>query len=279
MPEKVAVIVVTHNSGDDILAALWSLVSLERAPDVYILVDNASKDDALVSVEREFPAVQIIRNNENVGFSRAVNQGVERALKAQITHVWLFNPDARARSGALTELISLSRHSPKTLLSPVIFNQDGSVWFSGGSISFWRMRAIHQNSFPEKEQDFLTGCALFIPREAFECIGNLDEQFFLYYEDADYSIRARKAGFKLFVARKSFVDHFEVSQLYSSKTYFLVLSGLIFFFKHANGLKKLYIWIYVTIRRLKNRFDCFFWGGKEAMSVRRAYEHFFQSLR
>lgn len=170
---------------------------------------------------------------------------------------------------------------PKALLSPIIFDKAGGVWFSGGSLSWWRMRALHRQKIcPQKRnEDFLTGCALFIPMEAVGIIGGFDEKFFLYYEDADFSVRAKKAGFQLLAVPAALVDHGEVSQIHPKKVYHLVYSGLFFFFKHASGVTMGYMRIYATIRRLKNWLDCLLWGGKEAALVRQAYGDFFQKMR
>jgi len=279
--ERVAAILVNYESGNDLVGALWSLAQLERAPNMLIVVDNASQDNSLYLAEKDFPQLVVIRNSENIGFARAVNQGLRKAQELQATCVWLFNPDARAREHSLTELISASRSLPQGLFSPVIFDKTGDIWFSGGVLSWWRMKALHRQTayLQNRNEDFLTGCALFIPIAIVQSIGAFDENFFLYYEDADFSVRAKKAGFRLQVVPKSFVDHGEVSQSQPKKLYYLVYSGLFFFFKHTSGVKTGYMRIYATIRRLKNWLDCLLWGGKEAALVRQAYGDFFQKMR
>ncbi|MBP7822236.1 MAG: glycosyltransferase family 2 protein [Candidatus Moranbacteria bacterium] len=279
--EVVAAILVNYESGEDLVAAIWSLVQLRRAPDVFIVVDNASRDDSLHLAQKDFPRLVVIRNAENVGFAKAVNQGVRKARELGTTHVWLFNPDARARSDALAELILASRNMPRALFSPIIFDDEGKVWFSGGELSWWRMRAFHRKSTcpPDRDQEFLTGCALFIPLATMDVIGDFDEDYFLYYEDADFCLRAKKAGFQLCMVSKAAVDHAEVSRTYARKVYYLVYSGLLFFFKHTSGMKAGYMRTYVTIRKLKNRLDCLLFGGEEAALVRQAYVDFFRRIR
>jgi GT2 family glycosyltransferase len=280
-PEMVAAILVNYESGDDLVAALWSLSQLEKAPDVLIVVDNASQDNSLCLAEKDFPRLIVIRNSENVGFAKAVNQGLRKAGESQATHVWLFNPDARARENALSELISATRSMPQAIFSPVIFDNQGRVWFSGGRLSWWRMRAVHRQtrSLQSENEDFLTGCALFIPMQVISIVGEFDENFFLYYEDADFSVRTKNAGFQLRVVPESRVDHAEESQNNPQKVYYLVYSGLFFFFKHASGVKTGYLRMYATIRRLKNWLDCLLWGGKEAALVQQAYGDFFRKTR
>ena len=121
---------------------------------------------------------------------------------------------------------------------------------------------------------FLTGCALFLPRLAVEEIGFLDEAFFLYYEDADYSERARAKGFSLYVIPNAKVTHSEESIHNPKKTYHLVFSGLLFFSKHTKGLFSFYQAIYGILRRQKNRWDLFR-GKPLAREVSRAYSEFY----
>jgi len=275
MSARVAVVIVNYEGGDDTRAALQSLCQAERRPEVLIVVDNASHDDSLARAEQAFSGLLTIRNADNVGFAKAVNQGIALAKEQSATHIWLFNPDARAHKEALVRLLTAAEQHPKSLFSPLIFDTDGEIWFAGGDISWMRMRATHRRTVTDSAQDFLTGCALFLPISALEEVGGLDEHFFLYYEDADYSVRARKRGYALRVVVEARVDHTEVSLSNPRKTYFLVYSGLLFFFKHAVGAQRLYLRIYVTIRRLKNWLDCLLWGGKEAVSVRQAYGDFF----
>src|SRR3989344_5741559 len=122
---------------------------------------------------------------------------------------------------------------------------------------------------------YLTGCALFIKRELIDAIGFLDERFFLYYEDADYSFRASRAGFACLVVPGARVWHSEASRSNPQKTYFLVYSGLLFFQKHASLIMSNYLAAYVTIRRVKNHLDRLRGRGGAAEDVHRAYEHFF----
>jgi hypothetical protein len=131
--ERVAVILVNYDSGNDLVAAIWSLVQLERSPDVLIVVDNASRDDSLHLAQKDFPQLVTIRNSENVGFAKAVNQGLRKARELGVTHAWLFNPDARKKT-----YISYSCSAGDTagIFSPIIFNSQGEVWFSGGELSW-----------------------------------------------------------------------------------------------------------------------------------------------
>ena len=120
---------------------------------------------------------------------------------------------------------------------------------------------------------YLSGCALFLPRKAIERIGLFDEGYFLYYEDADLSVRARKKGCGLLVVPQATVVHSEQSTENPEKTYWLVRSGLRFFREHTPAPLRLWVWIYTLLRRVKNKIDKL-QGKREALPVSVAYADF-----
>lgn len=283
MDEKqVAIIVLNYNGQDCLLPCLKSLNDLTYQEKMIIVVDNDSQDDSFEQAQKTFPNFVYLKNDQNKGFSGGMNTGIRYALDQGVTWVWLFNYDALAEKEALATLLSGAEgRGSGQLLSPVVVDEKGRKWFSGGRINYLRMRAEHIASKEEKtpyKSEYLSGCALLIHREVFEKIGFLDEDFFLYYEDADFSLRARKAGFSCLVVPKSQVIHSEQSNFNQNKVYHLVLSGLLFFEKHTPWQLRPYIFGYVTIRRVKNRIDV--WLGREAASmVQKAYATYFSRIK
>ncbi|MEK7550055.1 MAG: glycosyltransferase family 2 protein [Patescibacteria group bacterium] len=279
---RVAIIVLNYNGQGCLLPCLKSLEALTYEEKTIIVVDNGSQDESFEQAQRAFPKFVYLKNNQNKGFSGGMNTGIRYALEAGIPWVWLFNYDALAEKDALTLLLAgAAGNSSARLLSPVVLNEKKEEWFSGGRINYLRMRAEHTPSLREKtpyRSEYLSGCALLIHREVFEKIGFLDEDFFLYYEDVDFSLRARKAGFSCLVVPESRVTHSEQSNFNPSKVYHLVLSGLLFFEKHTPWHLRPYIFGYVTIRRVKNRIDV--WLGREAASmVQKAYATYFSRIK
>jgi GT2 family glycosyltransferase len=125
------------------------------------------------------------------------------------------------------------------------------------------------------ESGFISVCAMLIRREVFKSIGLLDEDYFLYWEDADFSFRAKYAGFALLVVPEIRITHLEKSEeKKENKIYWLVISGLIFFRKNSTGLMKLWTRVYYQLRKLKNRRDIKNGGDELALAVKRAYSDF-----
>ncbi|MEK9151201.1 MAG: glycosyltransferase family 2 protein [Patescibacteria group bacterium] len=278
---RVAIVVLNYNGRDCLTDCLWSLGQLRYGAKDIIIVDNDSADDSLVSAEKQFPHFTFVRNEKNTGFAKGMNIGMRLALDRGAQWIWIFNNDAEADPSALSKLIAVAQENPRAgLLSPAIYETGGRLWFAKGEIDRFRMRTLHIRP-TEKEltskaypSGFLTGCALLIKRELIEAIGFLDERFFLYYEDADYSLRASAAGFSCLVVPEALVSHREKSRGNRQKTYFLVYSGLRFFEKHAPFFLRPYFQAYVTMRRAKNLIDRLRGKDGAALETYRAYQDY-----
>lgn len=278
----VGIVVLNFNGEDCLEACLFSLTKLDYSRTVILVVDNASTDNSFEKARKRFPQFEFLQNKENLGFAGGMNVGIRQTLARGAEWVWILNNDAVAEESALTRLMWTAQERPDAgLLSPYILSYpEKSLWFGKGKINRLRMRVEHgEPSLVEKklsyhESEFLTGCALLIKKEVTEAIGILDERYFLYYEDVDYSRRARNSGFSLLAVPKARVYHRERSNLSTEKLYYLVYSGLVFFRRHASGWYTPYFWLYVTIRRIKNALDMAL-GMEKAYIVRRAYDDYF----
>jgi GT2 family glycosyltransferase len=279
---RVGIVVLNYNGSSCLPQCLQSLNRLAYTNKEVIVVDNNSADTSFDTARRDFPHFTFLHNTENGGFAKGMNEGMRLALSHGAHYCFLFNYDAEVDARALTKLVAVAeKHSRAGLLSPVVYNGDATVWFAKGKIDFLRMRAAHKHPSGEELaseaylSDFLSGCALLIKKELVEKIGFLDERFFLYYEDADYSLRARQAGFLCLVVPGAKVWHREVSRENPEKIYHLVYSGLLFFRKHTPPLLRPYMAIYATLRRVKNTLDRMLRRKKGASETYRAYEKFY----
>ncbi len=278
-PPKVGIVVLNYNGASCLSACLWSLRAQSYASFFVLVVDNHSTDDSFDQAKVQFPEYTYIENERNLGFAAGMNRGIREALAQGAQMVWLLNNDAEVMPECLARLVKIGQEGKSGLLSPIIVDEHNTPWFEKGIISYPRMRATHIASTEVErrtiayESEYLTGCALLIKNEVVETIGYLDERFFLYYEDADYSLRAKKAGFRLLVVPGATVKHRELSRQSDTKLYYLVLSGLHFFHKHASWWQRVYLGAYVTIRKAKNCLDILL-GRQGSRSVRRAYNQF-----
>jgi GT2 family glycosyltransferase len=273
---KVFVVILNKDGKDCLPECLRGVFGLTYPNFEVVVIDNASRDGSMEAARRDFGRVHFILNEENVGFAAGMNVGIRYARSRGAQYVWILNNDAAPGRDALTELVRVAERESDAILSPLVLSPSGKTWFAGGRIDWIRMRAIHvdppvdTHTNEPYETGYLSGCALFLPKKAIETIGLFDEDYFLYYEDADYSVRAHEAGFQTLVVPKSVVVHGEQSETHPEKVYWLVRSGLRFFRTHATWWQRPYLTCYIALRKLKNR-NNLKQSSEEARLVAQAY--------
>ena len=216
-----------------------------------------------------------------MGFSQGNNIGIRYALEKFADYVFILNNDTTIKKTTLSALINaMNNFSSAGIVSPLIFTADNAnVWFAGGLIHWQKMKTEHLYSIESEmpySTEYISGCSMFVKKDVFKKIGLFDERFFLYYEDTDFSFRAKKAGFELLMVPSAHIKHLEQSNIQNKlKTYWLVLSGLIFFRTHSSFLNKLWIiFMYLPLRKIKNFYALFFKKNLAAIDVRKAYIDF-----
>jgi hypothetical protein len=216
---QVAAILVNYNAGDELRRALQSIADeMHELPWEAVVIDNASADGS-GAIAREFaPQVSLFENRDNLGFGRAVNQGMA-ATTAPL--VLVMNPDCRLVAGAVAALrAELALHDYCAIAGPRILNPDGTVQGSargdpdmltglfGRSAALGRLlpwlpisrrnvvsEAAIRSGHESVVVDWLSGACMLARREALERVNGFDERYFLYWEDADLCRRLRARGY------------------------------------------------------------------------------------
>lgn len=217
--------VVTYNAKAYVDRCLSSLLVQPELRTAYV-VDNGSSDGTAEHVAKRFPAVAVVPRDENLGFAAGCNAGIELALGSRADAVLLLNPDATLEPGALGRLAEcLNAHPSAAAVSPIITRpaDDHEVlWYAGasvnlrsGEVSSWRWNeelSSYQASCPPVQRtELASGCAVLLRREALEEVGTLDESFFLYWEDVEWSLRAGQHGLEILLCNEALAHH-EVSR-------------------------------------------------------------------
>lgn len=253
-------VIVNYNSGHNIISCIQSILSSKGPQPTIVVVDNASRDNSLEECKSRFPKAIYIYNSHNIGFAAAANIGARYALERNARTVTFCNPDVILHKNCISYILHAIENGAD-IVSPIIYKDISrkEIWFAGGTVDFKKMRAIHKkfsDPLSTPPNAFISGCVMTVAAPVFQKIGLFDERFFLYYEDADFSLRAQKNDFTLRIAKDAYAFHKEVSEENKEiKTYFLVLSGLFFFSKHSYGIKKIYFHIHHILRKIKNYFD------------------------
>ncbi len=208
---KVAVVIVSFETRDTLLETLAALPGSDGSAIETVVVDNASTDGSAAAVRARFPGARVIANAENVGFSRACNQG---ARETRAPFVLFLNPDATLASGALAALVALVEKHPRVgIAGPRTRSSNGDIQVSTGAdlslVSEWRQRRLvrgvarrdpralaeaEARHAVEHEPGWVSGACLLARRAALDAVSGFDERFFLYEEDADLCRRVRAAG-------------------------------------------------------------------------------------
>jgi N-acetylglucosaminyl-diphospho-decaprenol L-rhamnosyltransferase len=212
---EIAVVVVNYDSGDHLRSCIAALEDALGGMEAELLVvDNTSTDGSLDGVEELDPRVRVIRNQENLGYGRACNQGFSAATAP---FVCLLNPDIIPDPECLQKMaVALAAHPDVGILGPRLRNPDGSVYPSARIVPTPAVALGHaalgmflpNNRFSrvyklmdvpgvaEMEVEWVSGAAMLVRREAFQVVGGFDEDFFMYVEDLDLCVRLGELGWK-----------------------------------------------------------------------------------
>ncbi|MDP9491945.1 MAG: glycosyltransferase family 2 protein, partial [Actinomycetota bacterium] len=191
---SVAAVVLSWNGREDTLACLRSLAGEQVET---IVVDNASEDGSADAVACEFPDLELVRNDRNLGYAGGMNVGIHRALELGADNVLLLNNDVEVEPGAVAALAAAVEGAAAVCPVIVFADDPQRVWYAGARFDPRRgYNGRHLTEVPDAvvETDRACGAAMLIPRGALETVGLFDEELFAYWEDAEWSLRARRAG-------------------------------------------------------------------------------------
>jgi len=215
----VAVLVLSWNGREDTLACLRSLERVDYPELLLLVVDNGSSDGTADAVRREFPEVELLALEANLGFAGGNNAGIRRALELGADYVLVLNNDVEVDPGFVTALLEESERRPGAgALSPKIlyFDPPDLVWFAGASFDPRSGYNGRQRGYRERddgrfdevvETDRVCGAAMLVARPVLESVGVFDGELFAYSEDTDWSLRAHAAGYRHYVVPASKVWH------------------------------------------------------------------------
>jgi hypothetical protein len=172
---------------------------------IVIVVDNGSIDESVEMIEKEFPWVKLIKNRNNVGFSKANNQGIEYALKHGAEYILLLNNDVEiVEKKWLTTMLHFFESDPQIgILGCKLLYPDGRIQHAGGFIKISRLGQgegeLDRGQYDKvRVVDYIIGATLLIKAEVIRKIGLLDEGFSpLYFEEVDWCVRAKFHGYKV----------------------------------------------------------------------------------
>lgn len=213
----VSVIIVNWNGGEMLLACLRSLQTFCTYPHEVIVVDNASTDNSVRSIQTHFPQVQLIANHHNRGFAAANNQGLARATGECIVFL---NPDTELIQEPFLPLLeSLQKNPAIGCIAPQLLNADRTPQLSVRPFpKFWDQvfillklrpflswtplmkKYLGQTISASSDRlsvDQVMGAAMVLPRRVIDIVGGWDEQFWIWFEEVDLCYRLKQHGWQV----------------------------------------------------------------------------------
>ncbi|MDP3983138.1 MAG: glycosyltransferase family 2 protein [bacterium] len=295
--KRVAIIIVNYNGWQDTIDCLKSISRLNLA-DIKlhtVVVDNDSSNDSydqlteFITKEEELVNVELVKLPNNSGFSGGNNVGIKSAVAQGDDYVIFLNNDTMVDPNLVTELVKTANKKVSIVVPKIYFakgyeyhkerytkaEQGKVIWYAGGKIDWNNMYASHRGvdevdrgQYDVSEQtEFASGCCMLLSCELFEEVGYLDDDLFLYLEDLDFCLRAKRVGYEIIYAPRALVWHKNASS--SDKPgsklhqYYLTRNRLIVGMRYAPLRTKLAL--------LKESFKFFQKGGVLRKAVRDYY--------
>ena len=249
-----SIIIVNYNTGrllKDCIASIYRETT--TLPFDIWVVDNASCDNSLQMIKKQFQEVKLIENKQNVGFAKANNMAIS---KSKADYVLLLNPDTLILGNAIEKMLRFMDINPKVGISGCkVLNEDGTLQLAcrrsipNPHVAFFRLSGLSRlfpnskimakynltylNPNKAHEIDAVSGAFLMIRRKVVDNIGKLDERFFMYGEELDWCLRTKKAGWKVMYYPDAEIIHYkgECSKSNSRKATFEFCRSMYLFHK------------------------------------------------
>lgn len=234
----VAIVVVNWNGWHDTIECLQSLLQLSYESHRIVVVDNGSTDRSLLELTvwarqsgqelhvtrrdappSKQPRILLVETGANLGWAGGTNVGVRLGLEMGAQLFWLLNNDTIVDTRSLEYLIEALQSDPAVGIvgSKIVYHDHPRIlWSAGGGIRWWHGGAAYHigldrpdgEEFNHRRQvEYVTGCSLLVPAALIRSIGLLPEHYHMYFEDPEWCLRARRAGWKVIYEPGSVVYH------------------------------------------------------------------------
>ncbi len=214
----VFIIIINWNGRDITLDCLNSLSRITYKNVKTIVVDNASADGSSWALREKFPNVVVLEMKQNLRFAGGTNFGIRYGLEHGAEMFLLLNNDTTVHEEFLSAMVArITSRQDIGMVAPKIYYdaEPNRIWFAGGTISLWTgtmkhigLREIDNGQYDaSRDIEYSTGCCFLTWRDVVENIGLLDESYTMYSEDADWSMRVRRAGYSIVYEPKAKVWH------------------------------------------------------------------------
>lgn len=219
MNNSIYIVLLNYNGYEDTMDCIKSLEDIKYDNYNIVVVDNNSPDGSYEKLKLNLEGKHtLIRAKENGGFAKGNNIGIKYALDKGAEYILLLNNDTLVHKDFLKELIKpFNKYNNVGITTGKIYYEEdrNRFWFAGGMFNQKRFYGQHigegeedRGQYDEEKQiSFSTGCLMLIKREVFKKISGLSEEYFMYYEDVDFSLKVQQQGFKIYYTPKAKIYH------------------------------------------------------------------------
>lgn len=257
----VFILILNWNGWKDTAECIESLRKITYDNFKIVVIDNGSKGkDVDILADKFGNLITLIRINENLGYAEGNNVGIRYSLENGADYILLLNNDTIVAPDFLEKLISVAENQREFgIIGPMIYyypprKNYEKIWCAGGSFKkilgythHLKVNKIDEGQYYKAyTTDYVPGCAMLIKREVLSKIGMLDKDFFAYFEDLDFNLRARASGFLSVIVPHAHVWH-KVSKSTQNKNsfrkYLEIRNRIIFARKHLNPFQFYFIFL------------------------------------
>ncbi|WP_234119295.1 glycosyltransferase family 2 protein [Clostridium hydrogenum] len=261
---KVFIIILNFNSFEDTKECLISLEDISYNNYEIVVVDNSNSEEDYKKLKSKFSKHNIIRTDQNLGYANGNNIGIKFALEHGAEYICILNADVVVEKDFLKIIVDkLKNDKAIGIAGPCIceYNKRELVQCAGANISLYtgltkRLYRGYKYEEIEKENklvDFLGGACFVCRREVFEKIGLIPEIYFLFFEETEFCIKAKKAGYKLTCVTNSKIYHkgsSTISRFSGLSYYFLNRNRVVFIKRNSNLFQKIIFSMYIFIEAI-----------------------------
>jgi GT2 family glycosyltransferase len=252
-------VILNTNRRDDTLECLDSLRRNSYPNHRIIVLDNHSIDGSVAAIREAHPDVQIVALEQNLGYAGNNNVGIEFAMQQGAEWVFVLNEDIILDGECLAKLVEVGEGDPQIgILGPLVYHHDEPtvIQSAGGMLGeYWESIHLGKDEVDQGQfkaphlVEWISGCAIFVRRDAIEQAGMLDGNYFIYWEETEWCIRIGRAGWKIVHVPQSRIWHKGVQRDYQPKpsfTYYGTRNYLLTLSKHKAPLRvQLYTWMQI----------------------------------
>lgn len=282
---SVCVIITAWNQIEKTLACLKTVYAQTYPSLAVLLVDNGSEPDFQKAMRAQFPQVNLLVNEHNLGFAGGYNSGIQAALAHDYEYLFLLNNDTLLAEDCLAALVEGLEARPQVALATAKIYyaaEPQRIWTVGANFRPWllELRDDHKGELDvgqwaePRPIEMAPFCGVLTRRELFERVGYLDDSFFLYYEDLDYCQRMKQAGERLMMLPAAHLWHVVSASSGGAESpqtrYWLARSSGRYFRKHGQGWR---LWLIVPFRLASAlRLTIRLYGRREWETLRRYWQ-------